>query len=147
MMHMLYIYIYIYEYHIYIYVCVYIYVCIYIYIYHKMSSFYSTTPLVHCLAALSVNFMEKYLFSNWKAMFASSTNFSLYTCFLNVVTIKQKVAGLWVIDKCRHVLTLHNIEHDLSLTALVVGTSKISWKSLSTSNTKSFREGFNDEIN
>ena len=39
-----------------------------------------------------------------------------------------------------------NVERDLSLTALVVGTSKISLTSLSTSDSNSFRDAFNDEI-
>ena len=43
-------------------------------------------------------------------------------------------------------MTLRNVEGDLSLTALVVGTSKISLKSLSTSYTNSFQDTFNDEI-
>ena len=38
------------------------------------------------------------------------------------------------------------MEPDLSLTALVVGTSKISFTSLRTSDTNSFRVAFNDEI-
>ena len=38
------------------------------------------------------------------------------------------------------------MERDLSLTALVVGTSKISFTSLRTSDTNSFRVAFNDEI-
>ena len=42
--------------------------------------------------------------------------------------------------------TLHNNEWDISLTALVVGTSKISLTSLSTSDTINFRDAFNDEI-
>ena len=42
--------------------------------------------------------------------------------------------------------TLHNVGCDLSLTALVVGTSKISWTSFSTSDTNSFQDAFNDEI-
>ena len=42
-------------------------------------------------------------------------------------------------------MTLHNVERDLLLTALVVGTSKISWTSLSTSDTYSFQHAFNDE--
>ena len=44
------------------------------------------------------------------------------------------------------VLTLHNIERNLLLTALVVGTSKISLTSLSTSDINSFWDAFNDEI-
>ena len=43
-------------------------------------------------------------------------------------------------------MTLHNAERDLSLTALVVGTSKISSTSSSTSGTNSFRDPFNNEI-
>ena len=46
----------------------------------------------------------------------------------------------------QYIDTLHNVERDLSLTALVVGTSKISLTSLSTSDTSSFRDAFNDEI-
>ena len=42
--------------------------------------------------------------------------------------------------------TLHNNQRDLSLTALVVGTSKISLTSFSTSDTINFRDAFNDEI-
>ena len=38
------------------------------------------------------------------------------------------------------------IERDLSLTALVVGTSKISSASLSISDTNSFWDAFNDEM-
>ena len=38
--------------------------------------------------------------------------------------------------------TLHNNERDLSLTALVVGTSKISFTSLSTSDNNSFRDAY-----
>ena len=41
---------------------------------------------------------------------------------------------------------MHNVERDLSLTALVVGTSKITLTRLSTSDTNSFRDAFNDEI-
>ena len=43
-------------------------------------------------------------------------------------------------------MTLHNVEHDLSLTTLVLGTSKISLTSLRTSDINSFRDAFNDEI-
>ena len=43
-------------------------------------------------------------------------------------------------------MNLRNVEHDLSLTALVVGAVKISLTSLSTSDTNSFSDGFNDEI-
>ena len=43
-------------------------------------------------------------------------------------------------------MILHNVELDLPLTALVVGTSKVSLISLSTSDTNSFRDAFNDEI-
>ena len=42
--------------------------------------------------------------------------------------------------------TPHNVERNLSLAALVVGTSNISFTSLSTSDTISFRDAFNDEI-
>ena len=38
------------------------------------------------------------------------------------------------------------VEHDLSLTVLVVGTVKISLTGLSTSDTNSFWDAFNDEI-
>ena len=50
-----------------------------------------------------------------------------------------------IVDR-RYVLTLHNVERDLSLTSLVVGTCKISLTCLSTSDTNSFRDEFNDEI-
>ena len=43
-------------------------------------------------------------------------------------------------------MNLSNIEHGLSLTALVAGTVKISLTSLSTSDTNSFWDAFNDEI-
>ena len=43
-------------------------------------------------------------------------------------------------------MTPHNVEHDLSLAALVVGTSKISSTSSSISDASSFRDAFNDEI-
>ena len=42
-------------------------------------------------------------------------------------------------------MTLHKVERDLSLTALVVGTNKVSYTSLSTSDTNSFRDAFDDE--
>ena len=42
--------------------------------------------------------------------------------------------------------TLHNNERDLSLTALVVGTSKISFTSLGTSDTINFQDAFSEEI-
>ena len=43
-------------------------------------------------------------------------------------------------------MNLCNVEHDLSLKALVVGTVKISWTSLTTSDTNSFWDAFNDEL-
>ena len=43
-------------------------------------------------------------------------------------------------------MSLPNVECDLSLTAIVMGTSKISSTSLSTSDTNSFWDAFNDEI-
>ena len=43
-------------------------------------------------------------------------------------------------------MTLHNVQCDLSLTALVMGTSNISSTRLSTSDTNSFWDAFNDEI-
>ena len=43
-------------------------------------------------------------------------------------------------------LTLHNVERNLLLTALVVATSKISLTNLSTPDINSFRDTFNDEI-
>ena len=43
-------------------------------------------------------------------------------------------------------LNLLNVEHDLSLAALVAGTVKISWTSLSSSDTNCFWDAFNNEI-
>ena len=43
-------------------------------------------------------------------------------------------------------MNLRNIQHDVSLKALVVGTVKISLTSLSTSNTNNFWDVFNDKI-
>ena len=43
-------------------------------------------------------------------------------------------------------LNLVNVEHDLSLAALVAGTVKISLTSLSSSDTNYFWDAFNDEI-
>ena len=42
-------------------------------------------------------------------------------------------------------MALHNVENDLALTALVVGTSKISSTGLNTSDTNSLRDAFGDE--
>ena len=54
-----------------------------------------------------------------------------------MVTIKQELRGSSAIDDHRYVLTLHKVESDLSLTTLVIVTSKISLASLSTSDTNS----------
>ena len=43
-------------------------------------------------------------------------------------------------------MTLCNVEHDFSLTALVAGGVKIKLTSLNTWDTNSFWEAFNDEI-
>ena len=43
-------------------------------------------------------------------------------------------------------MNLCNVEHDLSLRALVAGTVEISLTGLSTSDTNSFSDAFNDEI-
>ena len=43
-------------------------------------------------------------------------------------------------------MTQHNIERNLSLTAIVVGTSKISLTSLSISDTNSVQDASNDEM-
>ena len=43
-------------------------------------------------------------------------------------------------------MNLCNVEHDVSLTALVAGTVKINLTSLNTSDTNNFWDAFNDEV-
>ena len=77
--------------------------------------------------------MEKLCSFSKRNCFATSTNFLLCTFSFKLAVTKQELQCPWVTNDRRYVLTQYHAQHCLSLTALVVGTSKISLTSLRTS--------------